>query len=73
MRNYFTQFNYQKNEVMIAVNNNAPENTLIDNGQKFTGWQIFFIFIAFTILALILMIGSWCFITRCVVQKMRQR
>ena len=30
-------------------------------------------FIAFTILALILIIGTWCFITRCVIKKYKKK
>lgn len=58
---------------MLAVSANAPKGTLIDNGQKFSGWQLFLMFIGFTMLALVLIIGSWCFMTRCVMKKYKER
>jgi len=72
LRNFFTQYDYRDHKVVIGVSTNAPEGTLIDDGQKFTGWQIFGIFIAFTVLIISTIIGSWCFVTRCIVKKYRE-
>lgn len=67
IRSFFTSFDYKQKRVLLAVSANAPDGTRIDRGQILNGWQIFGIFIAITIGALMLCIGSWCFVTRCVI------
>jgi len=69
VRSFYTSFDYESNQVMLAVNVNAPNGTTIDVGQRLSGWQIFGIFIAITIGALFVIIGSFCFIKKCLCQK----
>jgi len=68
MRSFYTALDFGTNQVILAVSSNAYEGVLIDRGQKLNGWQIFGLFIAGTICALIIGIGSYCGIKQCVIK-----
>jgi len=67
LRNFYAIFNYNTNEVQLAVNVNAPAGTKIHTVKS--GWVIFAYTMAATLALLVFCIGTFCFVTRCCCRK----
>lgn len=67
LRSFYTEFDYQTNRIMFAVNANAASGTEVK--QVLSGWLIFACFVGATVAALVLCIGTYCGVKKLIFSK----